>query len=298
MLRRASTAYRLAGISAVLFSVGMAASAAPISALIVDGRNNHDWRATTPLLQQDLIETGLFKVHIATAPSRNGRMSEFEPNFSKYRVVILNYTDFGNGGEWPAATEEAFVKYVASGGGVVVFHAASSAFPNWKQYNEITGLGGWGGRDEHAGPYVYLKNGRKVKDNSSGPGGHHGTRHAFEIVIRDPNHPITKGLPHEWMHVKDELYDHLRGPARNLTILATAYSDPATGGSGRDEPVLFTIRYGKGRVFCTTLGHDPEAMEGVGFVVTLQRGAEWAATGRVTQAVPKNFPAARSAQQP
>lgn len=52
------------------------------------------------------------------------------------------------------------------------------------------------------------------------------------------------------------------------------------------------IRYGQGRVFHTTLGHDVAAMQCVGFIVTLQRGAEWAATGRVTMPVPHDFPSA------
>lgn len=297
---RRDTGFRdgpLVGVAFAFFClIPVLASAASIPSLIVDGRNNHDWRATTPLLDQDLLQTGLFAGDVVTAPSSNDAMSQFHPDFSRYRLVVLNYTDLGNGGEWPKVTKRAFVKYVASGGGVVVFHAASSAFPGWKQYNQITGLGGWGSRDEQAGPYVYFKDGTEVRDNSPGPAGHHGTRHPFEIAIRDPNHPITKGLPHEWMHTKDELYDHLRGPAKNLTILATAYSDPATGGSGRDEPVLFTIRYERGRVFCTTLGHDPEAMKSGGFVATFQRGAEWAATGRVTQPLPKDLPAADPAQ--
>jgi type 1 glutamine amidotransferase len=92
------------------------------------------------------------------------------------------------------------------------------------------------------------------------------------------------------MHARDELYDRLRGPAKNLTVLATAFSDPATGGTGQHEPLLMTIKYGKGRVFHTALGHSPEAMKCVGFAVTLQRGAEWAATGRVRQKVPSDFP--------
>jgi uncharacterized protein len=98
------------------------------------------------------------------------------------------------------------------------------------------------------------------------------------------------GLPKEWLHVKDELYDSLRGPAQNLTVLASAYSDPKTQGTGEDEPILFTIRYGKGRVFHTVLGHGPEEMKCVGFITTLERGTEWAATGKVTEKVPPDFP--------
>lgn len=112
------------------------------------------------------------------------------------------------------------------------------------------------------------------------------------IDIREPNHPITKGLPARFMHHTDELYDRLRGPAENLDLLATAFSAPAQKGTGENEPILFTIQYGKGRIFHTTLGHDVEAMRCVGFIVTLQRGAEWAATGKVKQKIPIDFPTA------
>lgn len=101
-----------------------------------------------------------------------------------------------------------------------------------------------------------------------------------------------RGLPTEWMHAKDELYDKLRGPATNVTILATAFADPETGGSGRDEPMLMAIDYGKGRVFHTVLGHSDQAMRCAGFQVTLRRGAEWAATGHVTTDAPDDFPTA------
>ena len=94
------------------------------------------------------------------------------------------------------------------------------------------------------------------------------------------------------MHQGDELYARLRGPGRNMTVLATAFSDPQNNGSGRDEPQLMVLSYGKGRVFHTTLGHDVNALSSVDFVVTLQRGTEWAATGQVTQKVPANFPTA------
>ena len=118
-----------------------------------------------------------------------------------------------------------------------------------------------------------------------------GARTPFLVVTRDTKHPITKGLPEKWMHVTDELYSKMRGPGENMTVLATAWSDPANAGSGRHEPMLMVLRYGRGRIFHTTLGHDVAAMASVDFVVTLQRGVEWAATGKVSQAVPADFPA-------
>jgi len=94
------------------------------------------------------------------------------------------------------------------------------------------------------------------------------------------------------MHQGDELYASLRGPGRNMTVLATAHSDPANKGTDRDEPILLVVQYGRGRVFHTTLGHDANAISSVDFVITLQRGVEWAATGAVTQKVPSSFPTA------
>ena len=94
------------------------------------------------------------------------------------------------------------------------------------------------------------------------------------------------------MQVGDELYAALRGPGANMTVLSTAYSDPANRGTGRNEPILMVISYGKGRVFHTTMGHDLAALNSVGFITTYQRGTEWTATGKVTQKAPADFPSA------
>lgn len=262
------------------------AAAAPLKALIIDGQNNHKWQVTTPGLKALLEETKLFTVDVVTSPPRKGDMSNFTPNFSDYDVVVMNYM----GDSWSEKTNEAFEKYVAGGGGLVIFHAADNAFPKWKEFNEMIGLGGWGGRNEKDGPYVYWKDGKIVRDMTPGRGGSHGPQHPFQIVVRQKDHPITKGLPEKFTHSADELYSRLRGPAKNMTLLATAYADPAKGGTGNHEPVLMTIDYGRGRVFHTVLGHIDKQLRSVAFIVTYQRGTEWAATGKVTQKVPKDFP--------
>ena len=259
-------------------------------ALIVDGRNNHDWRATTPLLRR-ILEPA-FDVAVSTAPDGKGPVDGFAPNFTGQAVVVLNYSDFGNGGAWPEPTRTAFERYVTAGGGVVVFHAASSAFADWPAYNRIIGLGGWGGRNEQSGPMLRYRDGRVIRETKPGNAGHHGKRHEFAIAVRDSQHPVMAGLPPVWMHTIDELYDSLRGPAEDIQVLATSWSDPGTGGTGEHEPVLFTVCYGKGRVFHTTLGHDAVAMDCAGFALTLVRGTEWAATGKVTSPVPARFPTA------
>jgi type 1 glutamine amidotransferase len=155
----------------------------------------------------------------------------------------------------------------------------------------MIGLGGWGGRGAKDGPYVYYNDaGEIVRDPQPGPCGKHGPQNEFLVTIRDREHPVTRGLPDFWMHSKDECYSHLRGPAENMTVLATACDSPELQKAGRHEPMLMVIDYGEGRVFHTTLGHDQPAFESVGFITTFLRGAEWAATGKVTQPIPDDFP--------
>tara|TARA_R110002049_G_scaffold50370_2_gene142970 strand:+ start:21730 stop:22662 length:933 start_codon:yes stop_codon:yes gene_type:complete len=248
--------------------------------LLIDGQNNHKWQETTPLIQRTLQGTGRFTVDVATSPPRGGDMTKFDPSFDGYDVVVSNY----NGDTWSEKTQAAFQQYVAGGGGFVSVHAANNSFPGWEQYNRMIGLGGWGGRNETDGPYIRWKEDLKkfTRDPSPGKGGAHGKRVPFMIIVRDPDHPITKGLPRSWMQTADELYGKLRGPAENMHVLATGYSNPDTNGTGEHEPLLMTIHYGKGRVFHTTLGHDAAAMQGLAFQISLQRGTEWAATGEVT----------------
>jgi len=277
----------------VVFATMASRAAAPISVMILDGESGgtyHDWQRVTPVLKKVLDETSLFATTVVTTPPANGDFSSFMPDFTKYQAVVLNYDAPDD--RWPAALKTAFEQYVKNGGGFVSVHAADNAFPGWQAFNEMIGVGGWRGRRDQAGPYWYFKDGKLTSDAGAGTAGSHGKRVPFQISVRNNSHPITKGLPPAWMHQGDELYARLRGPGRNMTVLATAFSDPQNNGSGRDEPQLMVLSYGKGRVFHTTLGHDVNALSSVDFVVTLQRGTEWAATGQVTQKVPANFPTA------
>ncbi|MDO4550725.1 MAG: ThuA domain-containing protein [Planctomycetia bacterium] len=260
-----------------------------IEVLLIDGYNNHNWRETSPVLKRNLEETGLFEVTVATAPEEK-KMDTFQPKFSDYDVVVLNFNDNKKNQQWSENTKKAFQDYVQNGGGVVVYHAANNAFTDWKEYNLMTAVGGWGGRNKTHGPYFYLKDGKPFHDyQSDGPCGHHGPQHEFQIILYE-EHPITKGLPPKFMHVSDELYCYLRGPAENTKILAYAHSPKEKRGSGRDEPQLMVTEYGKGRIFHIAYGHAGKHCRAVSFILPFIRGTQWAATGTVTIPVPPDMP--------
>ena len=291
--------------------------------LILDGRNNHDWQRTTVALKATLDAVALFEVTIASAPEdRSGqppqrpkvegaayleakakyevlvkslkpdldaRWAKWSVDFTKFRAVVLNY----NGPDWPKPMQQGFVDYVRGGGGVVLIHAANNGFVNWSEFNAMIGLG-W--RKGGFGRCLIIQNDGIVGECCTGDSSGHGSKHAFLVTHRQPRHPILAGLPMEWMHAKDELYHHMRGPAENVTILASALSDEKQRGTGRHEPVLWEVNYGKGRIIVCTLGHvwrgdaDQTALDCVGFQTLLNRSVEYVINGKVTSPAPAQFP--------
>lgn len=287
---------------------GAARSAqAPIRVLLITGQSNryHNWPVSSVIIKRQLEESGRFAVTMVTTPPKGTEpdqdMSSFAPDFTGYRAVVLDYEGF----EFAPATKRGLVEFVRNGGGLVVIHAADNAFPAWPEFNEMIGVGGWGGftpgyasRTMAAGPKVRWRDGRMVLDHETPGLAQHPSPHDFVMTVRTPDHPVVNGLPAEWLHANDELYSNLRGPARNMTVLVTAMAPTSLpNGTGEHEPLIMAIDYGKGRVFHDTLGHvgptqaEPvTSMNSVDSITLLQRGTEWAATGTVTIPVPKDFP--------
>jgi hypothetical protein len=279
-------------IAAVLLMVSVSCSNKSGSkALILTGQNTGNWQESSPVLKQILDQSGKFNCEIVTSPEKGGDMSSFSPKFSRYKLVVLDY----NGDEWPDKTKAAFVDYVNNGGGVIVYREAAFSFPDWKEYREICGLGG------QEGPIYYYMGNAIVLDTAAGAFSQPGQLRESEVRGKKMDHPVMKGLPVRWVHGADIIFTKLKGDTSNLKILATIAGERSGRGPGREEPVLMTINYGKGRVFHTTLGFADvkggPAMLCAGFITTLQRGAEWAATGNVTQEVPFDFPTAAGSVQ-
>ncbi len=259
--------------------------------LIVDGQNNHNWKGTTPILKEFLERSGRFEVAVTTTPPNNSPAegwNDFRPKFADFQVVLSNY----NGELWPEPVQRDLEKFVTGGGGLVIVHAANNAFPQWSEFNKMIGLG-WRGA-EFGDRLTTSDLGEILRTpKGQGPGAGHGPQHEFTIRLRDVAHPVVHGMPAEWLHAKDELYHGQRGPAADMHLIATAFSDKTKqGGTDAHEPMIWWIPYGKGKVFTTVMGHADYSMKCVGFQSVVSRGAEWAATGKVTLLIPENFPTA------
>jgi len=243
---------------------------AKLQALIITGQNttSHDWRSTTPVLRKILEDSGRFEVRV-TEEFRGAGADTLAP----YDVVVVNYYESKRANlRWGDLADNALLNFVRGGKGLVVYHFSLAAFDGWTEYERMC-AGNW-------------------RPNN----GHHSARHDFTVTVGDPDHPITRGLQTAFAEANDELYANLRWqPTGSFHVLATAWDDHSLyrqserqplEGPGAAEPMLWTVNYGKGRVFVTALGHDTDAMKNTGFAVTLARGTEWVASEKVTIPVP------------
>jgi uncharacterized protein len=238
-----------------------------IQTLIITGQNAHNWKGVTPELRKQLEATGLFDVRV-TEEFRGAGPETLAP----YDLVVLNFQDVRPNQRWGDRADKALLDFVSSGKGLVMYHFAVAAFVGWEEYEKLAG-GTWRPKQ-----------------------GQHSAAHDFVVNIKDADHAITRGLRKSFPQPNDELYANLKWqPAGTYHLLATAYDDHALyqgkarqpiPGPGTDEPMLWTVDYGKGRVFATMLGHDVPQVNTPAFVTTFTRGAEWAATGAVTLPIP------------
>lgn len=264
----------------------------PIPVLIVDGFSNHDWKQTTTVTKWILEKSHLFKVDVSTVPADSVLRQSWLPDFKKYGVVIQNTNNINNTWwKWPRKAEIELEEYVKKGGGLYVLHSGNNAFPHWKEYDKMIGLG-W--RADSVGYALEIGPDKNIIRYPPGEGNNTGHGNRFNAVIQILNrHPINKGYPDQWETANTEVYNFPRGPAENLTILSYAYDSSSTH---KMWPVEWVVTYGKGHVYTSSMGHlwkgetYPPAYRCIGFQTTMIRAAEWLATGKVTYTIPGNFP--------
>jgi type 1 glutamine amidotransferase len=236
--------------------------------LILSGANNHDWKKTTPEIQSCLEETGKFRVDIEENVSAMAADA-----FAPYAVILSNFNTYGKNppkGEWSKETKKAFTDHIAKGNGLVIVHAGSSVFYDWPEFQQLA-CGTW-------------------KENTS-----HGKIHLNRVTFTDADSPITNGLNPFW--IRDEFWQNI-SVAPDAKTLASVTPDPAFRGSGNPENIIFSTTTGGGRGYAIFLGHDVITMRNPAWRTLLQRGTEWAATGKVTIPPAENWPATREDAQP
>ncbi len=229
-----------------------------IRVLILSGRNNHEWQKTTPFLEKMFSQTGFFNTEITNQPDTL-KFSDFE----KFNVVLSNWNSWPeNDLRWPEQTEKALLKFIENGGGFVTFHASTTVFYKWPEFQEIS-TAAW------------------IMDTTS-----HGKPSETRVEIIDQNHPVTQGL--KSFEIFDELWINA-SKNNKFEALGTATNEELIKNGMESQPAILVAGNGKGRIFHTILGHDLKAMESTGFQELIIRGTEWAATGKVTHKVPKEI---------
>jgi type 1 glutamine amidotransferase len=261
-----------------------------IRVLIIDGYSNHDWRYGTQIINTLLINSGFCEVDISTAPTNESpNYNKWDPEFNKYDVVVQNVNSLGNGNKWPQNVQTSFENYIKKGGGMFVYHSANNSFPEWDEYNKMIGLG-WRKADQ--GIAIKIEDNKIVKiPAGEGESTSHGPRVDLVVNILK-QHPINKGFPKKWKTPDIELYTYARGPADNVEVLSYTYDKK----TGKNWPVDWIIKYGRGRVYNSTFGHlwndlrMPQSVQCVGFQTTFLRAIQWSAGKKVTVKIPNNFP--------
>ena len=248
---------------------GLAASAAEapsnkLRVLVLSGANNHKWQETSPAIKETLEASGRFAVDIENnVPGMNAG------SFAPYAVILGNFNTFGSNAPaqvWDAATRKGFLDHMANSHGLVIVHAGSSVFYDWPEFQKLA-CGSWGAATKH-GPISIA-----------------------QVTFTETNNPITAGLKPFW--IRDEFWE-LTQLAPGTTPLAAV---TLTAADGKHEIVLFTNESGGGRGFAMFLGHDASVMKNTAWRSLLQRGTEWAATGKVTIPPAQDWPATQTDAQ-
>jgi uncharacterized protein len=172
-------------------------------------------------------------------------------NLRNYRAVI--FCNSNNEAFSEPAQSAAFTSYIEGGGGFVGIHSASGSERRNPDFKRILG-----------GTFKW-----------------HTPHQPFSVVVADPKHPATAGLPAAWPWT-DEGY--LCDLVPDLHVLlemdTTSVANPprdtwALKFEGNRFPLSWCHQVGKGRCFYTALGHDKAAYADPAFRKHIQGGILW-----------------------
>ncbi len=248
LLETAVLSLGLIGAGVPVASVQAAEGPRLIRVLLVTGDDvapAHNWHEVSQALRELLVASQKFEVRTC----EDAGVLDSAATLAHYDLVLLHLYNAKTPTLSPAAREN-LGKFVSEGKGLVVSHLSSASFKDWDEFAKLCG--------RH---WVMGKSG-------------HGPRSVFKARIALRDDPITQGLAD--FEADDELYAKLEGN-EPIKVLVEADSD----WSKKTEPLAFTLSYGQGRVFHETFGHDGKALQNPTVQKLIQRGCEWAATGKV-----------------
>lgn len=218
----------------------------------------HDFHASSAALAEVLAGAGVecTVVHhpdeVATLLPGDFRL--LVVNALRWRMLGERYDSMR--AEWgyhtPAATREAITSFVAAGGGLLGNHTAPICFDDWPEWGDVLG-GSWQwGRSSHP------------------PFGDITARVGSPAAAM---HPILQGMPSE-LRLCDEVYgDMAIRPDAEVLMVARRTPDDA------DQPVVWTHRYGRGRVAYDGFGHDAASLRDEAHATLLRQAANWVTEG-------------------
>jgi len=217
-------------------------------ALILSGGVAHDYARTSPMLAEILQEVDIdVEIHEALDVLRGEVLAGFD-------MLVLNCVRWtcDQTPDWrdqwrselPVAAQQALLKFLGAGRGLLALHAATICFDDWPEFRNI--LGAWW-------------------EWGAGNSGHAPLQEHRMRVVRT-GHAVTEGLSD--FAIVDELYTNPR-----ITDFVTPLIE--ADWEGTSHPILWTRQYGDARVCYNALGHGVEAFANAANRVLLQRAAMW-----------------------
>lgn len=213
------------------------AAEAPLRVLIFSGQNNHDWKTTTPKIQDILASSGRFSVEVTELPGQFDAAAG-----AKHDVVLSNWNAWGKNPDiWPESARKAYIDFIRGGKGLVIVHAGSSSFYDWEEYQQAAGAS-W-------------------KLGQTG----HGKPHGFRVEAADPQHPVMRGLAP--FLTTDELW-RKPGVHPGAKVLASGDGEPVALATELGKGRGFTLLLGHSAAFMENEGFQALLLRGTEWAAT------------------------------